>query len=257
MEDGTTPKMAMSEARKFRDDMAKVGAQWRGFVSAIGITCIAGAVGMWSLGWLDRDVETIGRDLLTGARHFLKIEDAPRATAPDRAEIYYSDDPGSRSIEFPDIGSLTGDVYERMMQNHADRGAVVGTASVVDGDTLSMNGKTFRLWAIDAPELAQACAQNGFRWACGQDALKALRVFINGREVACYEKGREASGRILGQCFAGNYDLSGWQVRNGWAMAVRAVAPDYVASEAGAKFRKLGVWRDTGFEAPWEWRKRQ
>jgi len=237
--------------------MAKVGAHWRGFVSAIGITCVAGAAAMWSLGWLDRDVDTIGRDLLAGVRTYLKIDDMPRTAAPDRADIYYSDDPRSTSISFPDLGSLTGDVYARMMQNHADRGAVVGIASVVDGDTLMLNGKAVRLWAVDAPELGQPCSKDGSGWACGQDALRALRTFINGRPIACYEKAREPSGRLIGQCFAGNFDLSGWQVRNGWAMAVRAISSDYVASEAGAKFRRLGIWRDTGVEAPWEWRKRQ
>jgi endonuclease YncB( thermonuclease family) len=38
--------------------------------------------------------------------------------------------------------------------------AVVGpsaTQTVVDGDTIRLAGTTWRLWVIDAPEMAQTC----------------------------------------------------------------------------------------------------
>lgn len=235
--------------------MAKVGAQWRGFVSAIGIACLAGGVAMWSMGWLDRDVSTIGRDVLSGVRNYLDVDEVEGMEAPERAQIYYSDG-GSTTVKIPNSGfGFGGDSYERMLSNHASRGAVVGTVEVLDGDTLVLNGKTIRLWGVDAPELKQPCARDGFSWLCGQDAKAALRTFIDSRRIACYDKGLDRNGRQQGQCFAGDFDLAGWQVRNGWAMAVRALSNTYAPSEAGAKYKRLGIWRDSGILAPWEWRK--
>src|ERR1700730_7865910 len=47
---------------------------------------------------------------------------------------------------------------------------------VIDGDTLKVNGKTFRLDGIDAPEKDQVCLdEKGAAWACGIDALARLR----------------------------------------------------------------------------------
>ena len=38
-------------------------------------------------------------------------------------------------------------------------------AQVTDGDSLKQGGKTYRLWGIDAPELAQTCADG---WPAGK-----------------------------------------------------------------------------------------
>ncbi|MDI1264564.1 MAG: hypothetical protein PS018_15025 [bacterium] len=37
--------------------------------------------------------------------------------------------------------------------------------SVTDGDTLVLNGKTYQLWGIEAPDTKQVCRDG---WAAGQ-----------------------------------------------------------------------------------------
>ena len=235
--------------------MAKVGAQWRGFVSAIGLACFAAGVAMWSLGWLDRDVRTIGTDVLAGIRDYLDVDDMDATPAPDRANLYFGGEQ-TRTVQAPDRGGMfAGDPYDRAMSNHASHGATVGPVDVLDGDTLVLKGRTVRLWAVDAPELRQPCTRDGRRWACGSDAKQALQTFINSRQIACYNKGLDRNGRQQGQCFAGSFDLAGFQARNGWAMAVRGLSNTYVNSESAAKYRRIGIWRDSGFIAPGEWRK--
>ena len=53
---------------------------------------------------------------------------------------------------------------------------------VVDGDTLRIDGVTYRLWGIDAPEAGHLCADG---WPAGQTATEHLRALIRNRQVSC------------------------------------------------------------------------
>jgi hypothetical protein len=53
---------------------------------------------------------------------------------------------------------------------------------VVDGDTLRVDGVTYRLWGIDAPEAGHLCADG---WPAGQTATEHLRALIRNRQVSC------------------------------------------------------------------------
>ncbi len=60
---------------------------------------------------------------------------------------------------------------------------VTGTARVIDGDTIEVQGQRIRLHGIDAPEGRQLCFDDGEPWLCGTDATNALRDKIGDNPV--------------------------------------------------------------------------
>lgn len=146
----------------------------------------------------------------------------------------------------------------------ADDGAtIVGRASVVDGDTLTVTAAggpvRVRLHAIDAPELAQRCTgRRGTPFACGAMARSALIGLIGEEEVRCAPRagngGRDRWGRVVAVCTAGGQDLGRELVRLGWARAFTRYGRDYAGEEDEARRARLGFWGG-GWQAPAEWRR--
>jgi endonuclease YncB( thermonuclease family) len=134
---------------------------------------------------------------------------------------------------------------------------IVGTAGVVDGDTIEIRGAHIRLHGIDAPESRQVCNNaNGEPWRCGQSAALALSNKTNGKIVQCFPRGQDRYLRTVAICHLDGEDIGRWMVAEGWAVAYRRYSMDYVAEENGAKERRVGVWSGP-FEMPWEWRARR
>lgn len=132
-----------------------------------------------------------------------------------------------------------------------------GTPTVLDGDTIELQGQRIRLFGIDAPELGQDCQIKGQSYDCGMVARTALLDLTAGSDVICKvvpadPNGVSAEGRP-GRCFAGNYDLSEGMAYTGWALAEREVSERYVIYEARAKDSGRGLWKGQ-FVMPWEWR---
>jgi endonuclease YncB( thermonuclease family) len=132
--------------------------------------------------------------------------------------------------------------------------ALVGQASVIDGDTIDIHGIRIRFSGIDAPESRQTCEANGASYRCGQKASLVLSDFIGAHTVSCNKTGVDRWRRVIAKCFADGTDLSSWMVSNGWAIAYRKYSMDYVADEDRARVQKLGIWAGT-FVAPELWRK--
>jgi endonuclease YncB( thermonuclease family) len=132
--------------------------------------------------------------------------------------------------------------------------ALMGQASVIDGDTIDIHGTRIRFSGIDAPESRQTCEANGALYLCGQKAAIALSDFIGAHTVSCKKTGMDRYRRVIAKCFSDGTDLSGWMVSNGWAIAYRKYSLDYVADEERAKLQKVGIWEGT-FMIPEEWRK--
>ena len=134
---------------------------------------------------------------------------------------------------------------------------LVGTASVVDGDTIEIHSTRIRLHGIDAPESRQECLHaDRTPWRCGQRAALALSDHVERSIVRCQPRDRDRYGRIVAICFKGDEDLNRWMVASGWAVAFRRYSLDYVADEDRARGAHLGVWSGT-FEMPWDWRARE
>ena len=123
-------------------------------------------------------------------------------------------------------------------------------AQITDGDTLKQGGVTYRLWGIDAPELAQTCPDG---WPAGRMAATRLQALTAGRSIVCQEKDRDRYGRTVSICRASGEDLGAILVREGLAWAFVRYSSDYVAQEATAKADRLGVHAHDCRPA-WEWR---
>src|SRR3546814_7578992 len=69
--------------------------------------------------------------------------------------------------------------------------AIVGQASVIDGDTIEVHGARIRLHGIDAPESDQLCVISEEEVRCGQQAAIALYERIGRATVSCEPKRSE------------------------------------------------------------------
>jgi endonuclease YncB( thermonuclease family) len=131
----------------------------------------------------------------------------------------------------------------------------IGTASVIDADTLEIHGERIRLVGIDAPESGQKCLDTSGRFVrCGTIAANALDAWINRDAVSCNIEGKDRYDRLLAQCKVRGQNMQEWLVANGYAVAYRSYSTAYVPAELKARNAKAGVWAGK-FVAPWDWRK--
>lgn len=131
--------------------------------------------------------------------------------------------------------------------------AIPAAAQMVsDGDTIKHNGRTYRLWGIDAPENKQTCSDG---WEAGREATKVMAELVRGRQVECFDVTQDRYGRTVALCFADGLNLSAEMVRVGMAWAFVRYSRDYLDHEAEAKSAGLGV-HGHGCEPAWEYRAR-
>lgn len=137
------------------------------------------------------------------------------------------------------------------------RADIIGSATVVDGDIISINGREVRIFGIDAPELAQTCTYpDGETWPCGSVASAMMSYLVANQTLYCKEHGVDAYARPAVICDAGGTDLAKAMVYYGLAVALRPYGERYHAAEAEAKKAKRGIWNGT-FETPRDWRANQ
>ena len=138
--------------------------------------------------------------------------------------------------------------------------ALIGRASVIDGDTIEIQGERVRLNGIDAPESAQLCNDaSGKSYRCGAVAAQALSAFLaKSSPTKCEYVERDQYGRFVGNCLrADGSSVAAWLVRNGHALDWRRYSNGaYAADQKTAAAAKVGLWAGT-FQSPWEWRAEQ
>lgn len=129
---------------------------------------------------------------------------------------------------------------------------LVGAATVIDGDSIRLDGREIRLWGIDAPEFNQTCTRSNSSqsYSCGRKALQALRNAVSGNQLRCDGWDEDKYERLLAVCHVGDIELNAFMVENGWAMSYGA----YEGAEDLAKQKKIGLWSGE-FEEPSSWRK--
>ncbi|WP_334380523.1 thermonuclease family protein [Bradyrhizobium sp. AZCC 1577] len=131
----------------------------------------------------------------------------------------------------------------------------VGRASVVDGDTLEIQGTRIRLWGVDAPESSQLCrGEDSSQYRCGAQAAKDLDAFIARRPVSCSPVSFDAYGRTIATCSAGGTDLGEWLVRKGLALDWPQYSKGrYDGAQRDAEHGGRGIWKGSYVE-PWLYR---
>ncbi|MGB7430958.1 MAG: thermonuclease family protein [Ahrensia sp.] len=123
-----------------------------------------------------------------------------------------------------------------------------GKPSVIDGDSVRLDGIEMRLVGIDAPEFAQTC-QRTQPWACGRAARDHLASLLGGGPVQCSGGDTDQFDRLLVRCTVNGQNINAAMVRDGFAVAFG----EYEALEAQARAERRGLWASE-FERPAQWR---
>ncbi len=138
--------------------------------------------------------------------------------------------------------------------------SIKGKATVVDGDTITIDNTKIRFSGIDAPEsyyygMTQYCERpNGKIWACGKKATAALKKLIGKHEVECTDEGEDKYGRTLSICYANGVDLQSEMVRTGMAVAYIRYSTRYEEEMIEAMINRAGIWSGD-FLDPEDWRR--
>ena len=135
---------------------------------------------------------------------------------------------------------------------------IVGKATVIDGDTITIKNAKIRFSGIDAPEKnyygqTQFCKGPKGVWACGKKASTKLKQLINGQEVQCTDEGKDRYGRTLSICYANGVDLQAEMVRSGMAVAYLRYSNRYENEMVEAMVAQVGIWGGP-FVEPEQWR---
>jgi endonuclease YncB( thermonuclease family) len=135
----------------------------------------------------------------------------------------------------------------------ADPAVHRGAAEVIGPAMLSLNGKRIVLFGVDAPVKGQPCYAGAKTWDCSTASAKTLLNIVGTQEVACEERRIDQFGRVFAICKAGEADINRALVEAGMAVALPKETTDYVAAEAAAKAKGIGIWRGP-FTAPADYR---
>jgi endonuclease YncB( thermonuclease family) len=126
--------------------------------------------------------------------------------------------------------------------------------TVVDGDTIRIDGTTFRLHGIDAPEAGQTCRDaSGGTWRCGDEATRRLEDFIGDAVPNCDDRGLDDYDRVISVCAVDGIELNRAMVSEGYAWAFRRYSEDYAADEEIASDKGVQIWQ-AATQAPWDYR---
>lgn len=133
--------------------------------------------------------------------------------------------------------------------------SALGIARIIDGDTIEIEGTSFRLSGIDAPELGQPCVnKEGTGFDCGVVARRGLEAIVAGHEVSCKAETIDRYNRPVALCQVDGRDIAEAMIISGLAIPYLDYSTAYQTQGELAEANKIGIW-NTSFEKPWEYRK--
>lgn len=125
---------------------------------------------------------------------------------------------------------------------------------VIDGDTIDVNGTSYRIYGIDAPEAGQTCiSSSGGTWPCGNEAIDAMTALIEGKDIQCDDIALDDYGRMLAVCYTDGTDIGEAMITRGMAWAFRRYGNAYDEVEDQIRPTGIGIWQ-AETEAPWDYR---
>jgi endonuclease YncB( thermonuclease family) len=131
--------------------------------------------------------------------------------------------------------------------------------TVRDGETVELNGITYRLDGVHAPAIDQTCIdEHADGWACGVEARDRLVGLIDNHNIRCEDLGPDAIAKKwhAGICTVEGAatSLNQLVVRQGFALAIAVSGKaGFADDEASARDKRLGLWKGC-FVAPQEFR---
>jgi endonuclease YncB( thermonuclease family) len=126
----------------------------------------------------------------------------------------------------------------------AEAREISGRANAVDSTVIDVDGQRIMLFGIDSVMRKQSCTIGGKIWQCWTSAMRGLQTLLDQGPVTCETVGEpDVYSRLLAHCNINGESLNEQLVRTGWAVARRSETTDYVAAEAEAKEKKLGLWQ--------------
>jgi len=128
----------------------------------------------------------------------------------------------------------------------------VAAQTVVDSDSIELDGKTYRLYGVDAPDDGQICPDG---WPAAYEAAAYLGQLVRGKAVTCTPIGLSKRNEAHAICRADGVDLGAAMVTGGMAYAFVPHSVRYITQEQAAVSATRGVHRHKCL-APWEWRAR-
>jgi endonuclease YncB( thermonuclease family) len=141
----------------------------------------------------------------------------------------------------------------------ASRGLRAGEVTVIDGDTVLVDGEPVQLYGIDAPELGQLCDANGNLQPCGVQAALALQKLLTMGKSSFHcspwtgGDPTEVVGAKVEICEVGDEDVGQVMLHGGYSVALPGSFPDYAEAQEQAQQASLGLWHSK-FVMPWLWR---
>ena len=143
-----------------------------------------------------------------------------------------------------------------MFATQVDASEIAGPAKAVDSTVIEVNAQRIMLFGIDSVMRKQNCTIAGKNWECWAAAVRDLETLVDQGPATCEVVGNpDVYGRILARCNINGESLNEQLVRRGYAVARPSETTDYVAAEAAARDKKLGLWQGE-FMRPTEFRRR-
>lgn len=121
---------------------------------------------------------------------------------------------------------------------------ITGPAKAVDAGVIEIDGKRIMLFGIDSIVRKQSCMLDGKPWPCWESSVRDLQTLVDQGPATCEVVGNpDPYGRLLARCTINGQSLNEQLVRRGYALARPRESQDYLAAEADAKAKKLGLWQ--------------